>query len=83
MLDYQPPSQEWLENEAERVYKFLRPKEYAQEKRKPGVMAEYRKMSAEACREYAEGLINQGMRQRPAEAWRQAIRETLQQAEMD
>ena len=82
MSDYQPPSQEWLENEAEKVYKLQKPKEYAQEKAKPGVMAEYRKMSAEDCRAYAEGLMHQGVSD-PFQAWDRAIRETIHRAEMD
>ena len=81
MSDYQAPSQEWLENEAERVYKFLQPKEYAQEKRKPGVMAQFRRDSAATCRELAETLVGQG--QKPFQAWHRAIRETLQQTETD
>ena len=81
MSDYQPPSQEWLENEAERVYKLLQPKEYAQEKRKPGVMSQFRLDSVATCRGLVETLVGQG--HEPSQAWRRAIRETLQNAEMD
>ena len=81
MAEYQPPSQQWLEDEAERVYKLLNPKEYAREKVKPGAMAEYRQLSAESCRSLAGAMSSQGMR--PEEAWRRAIRESLQRTVAD
>lgn len=78
MSEYQPPSQEWLENEAERVCKLLKPKEYAREKR-AGNLPEYRRLSVENCRDYVAALLSQGFD--PSLAWRRAIHETLDQAE--